>query len=506
MRGQDCPLAALQAIANAEKTATCTTLSPQKSRVPPARDSLNLSRASSPSQPSRIECRRKRTPPTIWRSERRGGEGPRRRQAERRGHERHRVGGDARPGDAPGHGERDLPADVLREDPVFLLDEALQEKSLRGGKLRAARHLEGRSDVRERRSRQAAPRPIRRSRRRGLDWRESARASAAVSFVSTTAPAPRRWRRPGWTLASRRLASHCGLAATRSGSSTIRPGGSADSGASRGKRRAPVPSRSGPSRASSTYTRSNPARRAASAARRTRGRPRRTVSGVGEPADHVVGGRQDQRRGRLLERRHTATCASRRSRAARCAAMWSAASSRKSAKLGQAFRSITKISPSGVMMASPPQTASSSARAARAAMPPSAPASKAWPGGRMLPGVEPLEPGGRASLHPGRSRVGVRDAVELHEVAVHVLLDDGARQSAAHEPIERVPNGGGIGREDHVALARLVLGRLLDPARREEPVVFLPAGKRTAAVVEPALGHRDAPARRAGRSSSRGAC
>ena len=38
-----------------EKTPTWTTLSPQKSRIAPCGDSMNLSRASSPSQPSRIE-------------------------------------------------------------------------------------------------------------------------------------------------------------------------------------------------------------------------------------------------------------------------------------------------------------------------------------------------------------------------------------------------------------------------------------------------------------------
>src|ERR1700677_2718309 len=42
-----------------------TTLSPQKSRTPPHRDCWNLSRASSPSQPSRIECARNRHAPMV---------------------------------------------------------------------------------------------------------------------------------------------------------------------------------------------------------------------------------------------------------------------------------------------------------------------------------------------------------------------------------------------------------------------------------------------------------
>ena len=41
----------------------CTTLSPQKSSVPPQRDSWNFRRASSPSQPSRIEWSRKSSAP-----------------------------------------------------------------------------------------------------------------------------------------------------------------------------------------------------------------------------------------------------------------------------------------------------------------------------------------------------------------------------------------------------------------------------------------------------------
>ena len=60
----------------AVKIATCTTLSPQKSSSPPRRDSWNFSRASSPSQPSTIEWRRKSTPPihcTDGRSVRKNG-------------------------------------------------------------------------------------------------------------------------------------------------------------------------------------------------------------------------------------------------------------------------------------------------------------------------------------------------------------------------------------------------------------------------------------------------
>src|ERR1700730_18732006 len=47
------------------KTATCTVLSPQKSSAAPPLDSRNFSRAISPSQPSRIECRRKRSAPVT---------------------------------------------------------------------------------------------------------------------------------------------------------------------------------------------------------------------------------------------------------------------------------------------------------------------------------------------------------------------------------------------------------------------------------------------------------
>src|SRR6266511_381008 len=48
------------------KTATCTVLSPQKSSAAPPGDSRNFNRAISPSQPSRIECRRKRSAPVSW--------------------------------------------------------------------------------------------------------------------------------------------------------------------------------------------------------------------------------------------------------------------------------------------------------------------------------------------------------------------------------------------------------------------------------------------------------
>src|SRR5262249_7904806 len=54
-RGQGEPEAKLQPRAIQLNTATCTALSPQKSRAAPPEDSRNLSRAISPSQPSRIE-------------------------------------------------------------------------------------------------------------------------------------------------------------------------------------------------------------------------------------------------------------------------------------------------------------------------------------------------------------------------------------------------------------------------------------------------------------------
>ena len=53
----------LQPMAMQANTATWTTLSPQKSRPRPGGDSRNLSRASSPSQPSRIEWVRKSSAP-----------------------------------------------------------------------------------------------------------------------------------------------------------------------------------------------------------------------------------------------------------------------------------------------------------------------------------------------------------------------------------------------------------------------------------------------------------
>ncbi len=57
------PQSWLHPIAIDRKTATWTRLSPQKSSSAPDRDSRNLRRASSPSQPSRIECVRKSSAP-----------------------------------------------------------------------------------------------------------------------------------------------------------------------------------------------------------------------------------------------------------------------------------------------------------------------------------------------------------------------------------------------------------------------------------------------------------
>ena len=57
------PVRSAQPTAIALKTATCTMLSPQKSRMAPRRDSRNFSRASSPSQPSRIEWLRNSSAP-----------------------------------------------------------------------------------------------------------------------------------------------------------------------------------------------------------------------------------------------------------------------------------------------------------------------------------------------------------------------------------------------------------------------------------------------------------
>ena len=62
--GQVASWAKLRPTAMQANTPTWTTLSPQKSRMAPRGDSMNLSRASSPSQPSRIECVRNRSAPT----------------------------------------------------------------------------------------------------------------------------------------------------------------------------------------------------------------------------------------------------------------------------------------------------------------------------------------------------------------------------------------------------------------------------------------------------------
>ena len=64
--GHTAPVESVQPTAMHPNTAAWTRLSPQKSRIAPRRDSMSLSRASSPSQPSRIEWARKRSAPTSW--------------------------------------------------------------------------------------------------------------------------------------------------------------------------------------------------------------------------------------------------------------------------------------------------------------------------------------------------------------------------------------------------------------------------------------------------------
>ena len=112
-------------------------------------------------------------------------------------------------------------------------------------------------------------------------------------------------------------------------------------------------------------------------------------------------------------------------RAASSAAMWVAATGRKSAKLGHAFRSMTEIRPPGETIASPPYTSSPSAKRREGG------------GARqrvrvegvvlelLVAVVEPLEPG-----RPIRLAVDAGHAVELDQVARHVVLHDGARDAA----------------------------------------------------------------------------
>src|SRR6266581_3047527 len=64
--------------------------------------------------------------------------------------------------------------------------------------------------------------------------------------------------------------------------------------------------------------------------------------------------------------------------------------------------------------------------------------------------VEPAEPRRRVVRPAGA------DAVELHEVAVHVRLEDRAGDPARREPLERLVHGVGRGREDDVAVPGVV--------------------------------------------------
>src|SRR5207249_2788701 len=64
--GHTAPVESVQPTAMHPNTAAWTRLSPQKSRIAPRRDSMSLSRASSPSPPSRIEWARQRSAPTSW--------------------------------------------------------------------------------------------------------------------------------------------------------------------------------------------------------------------------------------------------------------------------------------------------------------------------------------------------------------------------------------------------------------------------------------------------------
>ena len=135
--GQGEPEAMLQPRAMQPNTATWTALSPQKSRAAPPEDSRNLSRAISPSQPSRIECRRKRRAPATCHSGTRGQEERRAGEADGERHTRHPVGRQRGPDETPRHRQRDAPLDVARHEALAVLDEAAKQPGLRGPQVAA---------------------------------------------------------------------------------------------------------------------------------------------------------------------------------------------------------------------------------------------------------------------------------------------------------------------------------------------------------------------------------
>ena len=207
----------------AAKTATWTTLSPQKSSsaAPPRLLELQARELAVAAVEDRVEEEEERPRELDGRAPRTG------RRARRRGRsptadDRHLVRRDARGGEAAADGERDPAVEVPRHEAVGVLDEALQQEVLGAGQVR-----------------------------RGSD-RDADRGAAVVRGERLEIPRvhddvpgqPRRVRRR------------------------------------RPRELAPVPSSAArrPA-ASATTTRPKPARRAASAVRRMSGRPSSTVSG-----------------------------------------------------------------------------------------------------------------------------------------------------------------------------------------------------------------------------------
>ena len=129
--------------------------------------------------------------------------------------------------------------------PSSFLTRPWSRTVLGGRELRGVRHLERRRDALDRRTPAGSTAPHSDSTEERLDCARERPGERRRLVGLDDGPAADRWSRPGSTGVSRRLASHCVPATTRSGSSTIRPGGSAASGASRGNASAPVPSRTG---------------------------------------------------------------------------------------------------------------------------------------------------------------------------------------------------------------------------------------------------------------------
>ena len=116
-------------MAIAEKTAEWTRLSPQKSIKPPQRDSANLRRASSPSQPSKTEWsqkknRAKQMLASPWTSEE---ESPN--QSDSDTDKCHLVRSNPRLYEPPGRRKRNLAFKMARHKPLRFLDQAVEKPS-----------------------------------------------------------------------------------------------------------------------------------------------------------------------------------------------------------------------------------------------------------------------------------------------------------------------------------------------------------------------------------------